>query len=107
MTKAGLEAEVAKGGSRADSLKSLYTMIRRDAAGRLTVIPFSRFFAAQHERASRDLETAAQYADDPGLKNYLRLRAEALRTDRYQPSDMAWMDMKNNVIDIVVGPIET
>jgi hypothetical protein len=107
MTKAQLEAEIAKGGARADSLKSQYTMIRRDAAGRLTAIPFSRFFAAQHERAARDLESAAQYADNRELKTYLLLRAQALRTDQYQPSDMAWMDMKDNTLDIVVGPIET
>jgi len=107
MTKAEFEAEVAKGGARADSLKSLYTVVRRNAAGQLEAIPFSRFFAPQHERAARDLESAAQLADDPGLRNYLLLRAQALRNDRYQASDFAWMDMKDNTIDIVIGPIET
>jgi len=107
MTKAEFEAEVAKGGARADSLKSLYTVIRRNAAGQLEAIPFSKFFATQHERAARDLEGAAQYADDAGLKNYLLLRAQALRNDRYQASDFAWTDMKDNTIDIVIGPIET
>lgn len=107
MTKAEFEAEVATGGARADSLKSLYTMIRRDAAGRLMAIPFSRFFAAQHERAARRLDEAAALADDPSLRSYLRLRARALRTDDYQPSDFAWMDMKDNTLDVVIGPIET
>jgi len=108
MTKAEFEAEVAKGGSsRADSLKSLYTMIRRDPSGRLAAIPFSRFFAPQHERAARRLDEAAALADDPGLRNYLTLRAKALRTDDYQPSDFAWMDMKDNTLDVVIGPIET
>jgi hypothetical protein len=106
MTKAEFEVEVAKGGARADSLKSLYTMIRRDAAGTLTAIPYSRFFAEQHERAARRLDEAAALAEDPGLRNYLTLRARALRTDDYQPSDFAWMDMKNNTLDIVIGPIE-
>ncbi|MDQ3673838.1 MAG: Zn-dependent hydrolase, partial [Gemmatimonadota bacterium] len=32
---------------------------------------------------------------------------DALLTDQYQPSDLAWMDMKNNTLDIVIGPIET
>jgi hypothetical protein len=107
MTKAEFAAEVARGGARADSLKSLYTMIRRDAAGKLTAIPFSRFFAAQHEAAARRLDEAAALAEDPGLRSYLTLRARALRTDDYQPSDLAWMDMKNNTIDVVIGPIET
>jgi hypothetical protein len=108
MTKTEFEAEVAKsgGGARADSLKSLYTMVRRDAAGRLTTIPFSQFFAVQHGRAADRLDEAAALADDPGLRAYLTLRAKALRTDDYQPSDFAWMDMKNNTLDVVIGPIE-
>jgi len=107
MSKAELEAEVAKGGARADSLRSLYTMIRRDASGRLTSIPFSRFFAAQHARAAQRLEEAGALAEDSGLRNYLMLRAKALRTDDYQASDFAWMDMKDNTLDVVIGPIET
>ncbi|HEY8175920.1 MAG TPA: hypothetical protein VIF32_09525 [Gemmatimonadaceae bacterium] len=106
ISKAEFEAEVAKGGSRADSLKSLYTMVRRDANGKLTAIPFSKFFAAQHERAARKLDEAAALAEDAGLRAYLTLRAKALRTDDYQPSDFAWMDMKNNTLDVVIGPIE-
>jgi hypothetical protein len=107
VTKAELEAAVAAGGARADSLKSLYTMVRRDANGALTAIPYSRFFAAQHESAARQLDLAAALAEDAGLRNYLTLRARALRTDDYQPSDVAWMDMKTNTIEVVIGPIET
>jgi hypothetical protein len=107
ITKAELEAEVAKGGKRADSLKSLYTMVRRDGSGALTAIPYSRFFAAQHERAARLLDQASAIAEDPGLRDYLTLRAKALRSDDYQPSDFAWMDMKTNTIEVVIGPIET
>ena len=107
MTKAEFDSAVAKGGKRADSLKSLYTMVRRDSSGALVTIPYSVFFKAPHERAAALLDSAAKLADDPGLRRYLSLRARALRTDAYQPSDMAWMDMKNNAIDFVVGPIET
>ena len=107
LTKAEFEGEVAKGGKRADSLKSLYTMVRRDSAGKLTAVPFSKFFAAQHERAAAKLDEAAALAEDAGLRKYLTLRAKALRTDDYQPSDFAWMDMKTNTIDAVIGPVET
>jgi hypothetical protein len=107
MTKAEFETAVAAGGARADSLKNLYTVVRRDAAGKLYAIPFHQIFAAQHQLAASKLRDAAALADDPGLKNYLTLRAQALLTDDYQPSDFAWMDMKNNTLDIVVGPIET
>jgi Peptidase family M49 len=107
MTKAEFESAVAAGGARADSLKDLYTMVRRDASGKLYAIPFHQIFAAPTQLAASKLRQAAALADDPGLKNYLTLRADALLTDNYQPSDFAWMDMKNNTLDIVVGPIET
>ena len=40
-------------------------------------------------------------------KAYLQARAKALRTDDYRASDRAWLDMKDNRIDLVIGPIET
>jgi hypothetical protein len=108
MTKGEFETAVADGPkARADSLKSLYTLIRRDASGRLVAIPFSKAYAPLNQRASMRLREAAVLAEDPGLKRYLELRADALLTDDYQPSDLAWMDMKNNTIDVVIGPIET
>jgi hypothetical protein len=87
--------------------KSLYTFLRRDEAGKLVTVPYREMFQEQVARAASLLEEAAKLADDPGLKNYLELRAAAMLSDDYQPSDLAWMDMKNNVIDVVIGPIET
>ena len=106
MTKAELEREIAAGGARADSLRSPYTMIRRDASGKLVAIPYSKYFADANARAAAKLRQAAALADDAGLKRYLGLLATALVTDHYRPSDMAWMDMKSNHLDIVLGPIE-
>lgn len=85
----------------------LYTLVRRDSAGNLMTVPYHEAFSEQHKIASKKLKEAAKLAEDPGLKKYLNLRAEALLTDNYQPSDMAWLDMKNNTIDVVIGPIET
>jgi hypothetical protein len=107
MTKAEFEAAVAQGGPRADSLKSLYTLVRRDASGRLVSVPFHQAFAAAHQRAAAKIRQAAALAEDPGLRRYLELRADALLTDNYQPSDLAWLEMKNNTLDLVIGPIET
>ena len=86
---------------------SLYTFVRRDEQGKLKTVPYREQFAKQVNRAADLLEQAAALAEDAGLKNYLTLRAKALRTDDYQASDLAWMDMKNNTLDIVIGPIET
>ena len=58
MTKAEFETAVAAGGARADSLKSLYTVVRRDAAGKLYAIPFHTIFAAQHQLAASKLREA-------------------------------------------------
>lgn len=86
---------------------SLYTFLRRDSTGNLTTIWYHEQFKDAVGRAAGLLMQAATLAEDAGLKNYLELRAQALLTDNYQPSDLAWMDMKNNRIDVVIGPIET
>ncbi|MBM3421235.1 MAG: Zn-dependent hydrolase, partial [Bacteroidetes bacterium] len=85
---------------------SLYTVIRRDADGKLVSIPYSEAFQEQHARAAELMLKAAGLAEDQGLKKYLTMRAEALTTNIYQPSDYAWMEMKESNIDFVVGPIE-
>ncbi len=92
---------------QAKELKSLYTMVRRNPDGSLKAIPYHEFFKEPTELAAKKLEEAAAFAKDPGLKKHLQLRAKALRTGEYQASDMAWLDMKDNGIDIVIGPIET
>lgn len=89
-----------------DDKTSLYTVIRRKADGQLESIPYSVAYEEQHKKAAELIKQAAELADDEGLKNYLNLRAEALLTDDYLASDLAWMDMKSNNIDFVVGPIE-
>jgi len=86
---------------------SLYTFITRDAAGRLAVLPYGWRFAGELRRAAGLLREAAALAPEASLRNYLELRATALTSDDYQPSDLAWLDMKDNRIDLVIGPIET
>ena len=107
MTKAEFEAAVAKAADRGAALRSLYTVVRRGADGSLTTVPFHEAWPEPTRRAAAKLRQAAALAEDAGLKRYLELRAAALETDDYQASDLAWMDMKSNTIDIVVGPIET
>lgn len=85
---------------------SLYTLIGRNSTGELEVIPYHTVWAEQVEEAAGLLKQASALAEDEGFRKYLELRAEALLTDDYLKSDMAWMDMKENDIDFVVGPIE-
>ncbi len=85
---------------------SLYTLIKRNKEGSLEVIPYHDAYSKQLEKAADLLIQASELAVDDGFRKYLKLRADALLTDDYLASDMAWMDMKNNEIDFVVGPIE-
>lgn len=86
--------------------KDQYSMVRRDETGKLYTIPYTEFFRPQLERASNHLMQAAEICDDPELKNYLELRAAALLSNTYDASDIAWINMKNNTLDIIIGPIE-
>ncbi|MFT5140474.1 MAG: hypothetical protein ACI9H8_000505 [Lysobacterales bacterium] len=84
----------------------LYSLVQRDASGQLQLIPYSIAFADQIAELTDLLYQAADLAEDAQFGEYLRLRALALLSDEYQASDMAWMDMKNNPIELVIGPVE-
>ncbi|MEI6696329.1 MAG: Zn-dependent hydrolase [Bacteroidota bacterium] len=83
-----------------------YTLIQRNEDKSLKVVWFHDAYKDLLTKASGLLVKAAELAEDPGLKKYFELRSKALLTDDYFASDMAWMDMKTNGIDFVVGPIE-
>ncbi|PCK32041.1 dipeptidyl-peptidase 3 family protein [Pseudoalteromonas piscicida] len=85
----------------------LYSVIRRDENGQLYSIPYSSAYKAELDKAAELLRQASNLAQDKEFANYLNLRADALVNNSYQASDFAWMDMKNNPIDVVIGPIET
>ncbi|WP_394192745.1 Zn-dependent hydrolase [Pseudoalteromonas atlantica] len=85
----------------------LYSIVKRDEAGKLYTVDYSVEYAQALEKAAGLLREASKLADDKEFANYLNLRADALLSNEYQASDFAWMDMKNNPIDVVIGPIET
>ena len=85
---------------------SQYTLIKRDENGQLQSVWFHDAYAEQINRVADLLNKAADLAGDEEFANYLRLRAKAVLTDDYFESDMAWMDVRNNNVDFVVGPIE-
>jgi uncharacterized protein YcfL len=85
---------------------SLYTFIRRDDAGELKTVWYHEMFPEQVAKVAGLLRQAAELADDAGFKKYLTMRAKALETDDYLASDYAWMAMKTNRLEVVVGPIE-
>ena len=82
------------------------TLIRRvDDA--LIAVPFEKIYLEELETAAEALKQSAALVRSPSLRRYLSLRSEALTSGDYFRSDMAWLDVKGNLIDVVIGPIET
>ena len=87
--------------------QGLYSVVTRNEKGSLLTIPYSTYYGEELEAAADLLIQAADLAETESFANYLRMRAEAISTDNYQASDMAWMDMKDNPVELVIGAIET
>jgi len=86
---------------------SWYTLLRRDDAGKLVTVPYHVAYRPELERAAALLREASELSDDREFGEYLAMRADALLSDDFRPSDMAWMEMKHNPVDVVIGPIES
>ncbi|MGB5719306.1 MAG: hypothetical protein WBM34_01345 [Woeseiaceae bacterium] len=87
--------------------KGLYSLVRRDQAGGLVLIPYHVAYADDLSEAAGLLRQAAKLAESADFATYLKLRAAALISDEFQISDRFWMDVKDNDIDVVIGPIES
>ena len=88
-------------------LRSSLTMVRRGRDGRLVGVAYHEAFAGQVTAAAALLRHAADLAPQTDLQTYLRARATALETDDYADSDRAWLAMRSNRIDVVIGAMET
>ncbi len=73
----------------------------------LITIPYHIAYRSFLEPAARNLREAAQLSPDPAFANYLRLRAEALLSDDYFKSDIAWLELKDPKVDLIFAPYET
>ncbi len=104
LTKEEFEKYIAEHPEQKEELESQYTIVVREG-NRLKGIPYRRAYP-EVEKIAQKLVEAANYCENETLKHYLILRAKALRTDEYFESDMAWMDIRNSNIDVVIGPIE-
>lgn len=89
-----------------ENKNSQYTVIRKDANGKLYVKGYYEEYKEDLDKAIELLNKAIAICDNAGMKKYLVERVKALQTNDYFASDMAWMDMKDSNLDFVVGPIE-
>ncbi|MCI0517148.1 MAG: hypothetical protein L0Y45_04865, partial [Woeseiaceae bacterium] len=90
-----------------DDKTGLYSLVRRNESGALYTVPYHVAYAPELQKAAELLRAAAGLSEHEGFANYLRMRADALLSDDFQASDMAWMDVKSNRLELVIGPIET
>ena len=87
--------------------KGLYSLVRRNPAGELVLVPYHVAYREELSEVADLLRQAAKLAESSDFATYLKLRAAALISDEFQVSDRYWMDVKDNDIDVVIGPIET
>ncbi len=83
------------------------TTIVRWQGNQLEGLPYRIAYRSLLEPAAKDLRQAAELSSDREFANFLRLRADALLTDDYYPSDLAWVDLKDPKFDLIYAPYET
>ena len=105
MTKEEFENWLQQHPGDRESFTSEFTVIRRQN-DKLVAIPYSEHYKDKLIKISALLNEAAEYADNSSLKRYLLTRAIALHTNDYYESDMAWMDLKDHTIEVIIGPYE-
>jgi hypothetical protein len=107
MSKDEFETWVAKLSKTVqEEARGFFSVIRRGPDKKLTIVPYSKAYGAELERAAKLLEEAAALTPNATLKEFLKLRAKAFRTDDYYASDVAWMKL-DAPIDVTIGPYET
>jgi hypothetical protein len=107
MTKAEFESWVKTlPKDQQEQATGFFTVIRRDATGKLTIVPYSVEYKDELTRGAALLREAAALTDNASLKDFLTKRAAAYESNDYYESDMAWMDL-DAPLDITIGPYET
>jgi hypothetical protein len=106
LTKEEFEAHLAANPEQRDEFERLNTLIRR-VDGTLVAIPYENVYRRELKAAARALQEAAALVGSPSLRRYLSLRSEALLNGDFYASDLAWLDVRDNLVDVVIGPIET
>ena len=105
MTQKELDAYVATHPDKKDEIYNPLTVIKRQGSD-LVAVPYHIEYSEWLVPAAKALRDAADLSDDKAFANYLRLRADALLSDDYYPSDIAWVDLENPKFDIIIAPYE-
>ncbi|HEX6908440.1 MAG TPA: Zn-dependent hydrolase [Terriglobales bacterium] len=106
LTQAQIEQYVQQHPESKAEIYSPYTVVRRRGKD-LVGVPYHVAYRSLLGPAARDLREAAALSDDPAFAKFLSLRADALLTDDYYQSDLAWLDLKDPRFDVIFAPYET
>jgi hypothetical protein len=85
---------------------SPYTLIRRTPDGALEAVWYHDAYKDHIDKIGNYLKAAADITIKPSVAKYLLSKADALRTDNYYESSLAWLDMDDSKMDLVIGPNE-
>ena len=106
LTRDQVEQYVKEHPEQKAAIYDQFTIVRwKD--GKLEAVPYHIAYRSFLEPAAKALQDAAKLSDDPAFAKFLELRADALLSDDYFPSDLAWLDLKNPKFDIIFAPYET
>jgi hypothetical protein len=89
-----------------EKVTGFFSTVRRTPNNMLQIVPFSKEYQEWLKPASALLKEASVLTDNKTLKNFLATRADALLSDEYYASDVAWMEL-NAPVDLTIGPYET
>jgi hypothetical protein len=106
LTREQVDQYVSQHPAQKGAIYAPQTLVRR-RGGELETVPYHVAFREFLEPAAKDLRAAAALTDDPQFAKFLRLRADALLTDDYYASDIAWLEMHAPKFDIIFAPYET
>ncbi len=105
LTKQEFEDYLAKNPAEREQLESPFTVVKRKN-GKLVAVPYPAEYKDDVEKVAQILQEAAGLTTNPSLKNYLMRRAQDLLSNDYFESDCLWIDLKDNLAEIVIGPFE-
>ena len=106
LTRDQVEQYVKEHPDQKTAIYDQFTIVRWHD-GMLEAVPFHIAYRAFLEPAADALRAAAKLSNDPAFAKFLQLRADALLSDDYLPSDLAWLELKNPKFDIIFAPYET
>lgn len=106
LTREQIEQYVKAHQEKKNEIYGSFTVVRWHG-NELEGLPYHIAYISFLEPAAKDLREAAALSDDPAFANFLLLRADALLTDDYFKSNLAWLDLKSPKFDIAFAPDET